>query len=58
MRGSSGNSTASRPSMRSGVQPFLRASMTHVSSGSYAMRMGLRDLRARVSAFLCAVMAE
>ena len=44
--------------MRSGVQPFLRASMTHVSSGSYAMRMGLRDLRARVSAFLCAVMAE
>lgn len=26
MRGSSGNPTVSHPSMRSGVQPFLRAS--------------------------------
>lgn len=47
-----------RPSMRSGVHPFLSASMTHAGSGSYAMRRGLRDLRERCSALRCAVMAE
>ena len=32
------------PSILSGVHPFLSASMTHASSGEYAMRIGLRDL--------------
>lgn len=56
--GSSGHSTFSRPSILSGVHPFLSASMTHAGNGEYAMRMGLRGWRARCSAFLCAVMAE
>lgn len=47
-----------RPSILSGVHPFLSASMTHAGNGEYAMRMGLRGWRARCSAFLCAVMAE
>lgn len=56
--GSAGHSTFSRPSMSSGVHPLRSASMTHSSSGSYAMRMGLRGCRARCSALCCAVMAE
>lgn len=56
--GSSGHSTFSRPSILSGVHPFLSASMTYAGNGEYAMRMGLRGWRARCSAFLCAVMAE
>ena len=45
--GSAGHSTFSRPSMSSGVHPLRSVSMTHSSSGSYAMRMGLRGCRAR-----------
>lgn len=36
--------------MRSGVHPLRSAVMTHASSGSYAMRLGLRGSRARCSA--------
>lgn len=58
MRGSDGHSTFSLPSIPSGVLPFRRASMTHASSGEYAMRRGLRDSRARRSALRCEIMAE
>ena len=33
MRGSAGHSTFSRPSILSGVHPFLSASMTHAGNG-------------------------
>ena len=58
MRGSDGRSAFNPPSTLSGVHPLRRASMTHASSGEYAMRPGFRGWRARCSALRCAVIAE